>query len=63
MKKIITLLVAVAFASISGFAAAQASPARSLEPTAQATPATAKTAGKTKAKKSKAPRSKKAKAR
>ena len=62
MKKTLTALVAVAFASLSGFAAAQVAPAQGLVPSIQAAPDAPK-AGKAKAKKSKAKSSKKAKAR
>ena len=66
MKKTLSLLVAVAFAAVSGFAAAQAAPAQSLVPSVQAAPGGAPKAeskAKPKAKKGKAPRSKKAKVR
>lgn len=65
MKKTLSLLVAVAFFSVSGFAAAQAA-AQSRVPSVQAAAGgAAKAEAKTKAKskKAKAPRSKKAKAR
>ncbi|OFZ97519.1 MAG: hypothetical protein A3H35_02810 [Betaproteobacteria bacterium RIFCSPLOWO2_02_FULL_62_17] len=68
MKKTLSLLVAVAFACVGGFAPAQAAPAQSLVPSVQAAPggspkAEVKAKAKSKAKKTRAPRSKKAKAR
>ena len=63
MKISLSLLVAVAFACVSGFAVAQAAPAQSLVPSVQATPAAPKAGGKVKAKKPKAKSAKKAKAR
>ena len=65
MKKTLSLLVAIAFFSVNGFAAAQAA-AQSRVPSVQAAAGgTAKAEAKTKAKskKAKAPRSKKAKTR
>ena len=63
MKKTLSLLVAIAFASVSGFAVAQTAPAQSLVPSVQATPTAPKAGGKVKAKKAKAKSGKKAKAR
>jgi hypothetical protein len=62
MKKAFTLMVAMAFASVSGLAVAQAAPAQSLVPSVQA-PAVAKPQAKAKAKKAKAKSGKKTKAR
>jgi len=63
MKKIMAALVALALTSVCGLASAQSSPTAFQEPSVQSTPSAAKPAGKAKAKRSKAPRAKKAKAR
>ena len=63
MKKTLSLMVAVAFAYVSGFAVAQTAPSQSLEPSVQATPAASKAGGKVKSKKAKAKSGKRAKAR
>lgn len=65
MKKTIALLVALAFASVSGFASAQAAPTQSLVPSTQATSDAPKAQSKAKAKskKAKAKPARKAKAR
>ena len=63
MKKILAVLVAASFATLSGFAAAQAAPAQGLVPSVQAAPDAPKAGAKAKAKKSKAKPARKAKAR
>ena len=65
MKKTLALLVALTFASVSGFALAQAAPPQALVPSTQATTDApkAQTKAKAKAKKAKAKPARKAKAR
>lgn len=63
MKKTLTVLVAVAFASLNGFAFAQGTPAQSSAPSVQSTPDASKPAPKAKSKRAKSKSSKKAKAK
>ncbi len=63
MKKTLTVLVAIAFASVNGSAFAQGAPAQSSAPLVQSTPDASKAAPKAKSKRAKSKSSKKSKAK